>query len=435
MAWQWRRAASACFGLAAAGLWLWVGCGPGGSGPSSPQVAAPTAQQREAQQDHSAASPAAGRRAENLPRAAVAEQETPACTALAGDVQAALDALRAVGPKGAGHAAAAQAWQRLATLDAAQLPAMLAALDGANPLAANWIRTAVDAVAERALAAGKVLPEAELEQFILDRRHAPRGRRLAYELLCRTAPDAQERLLAGMLDDPSLELRRDAVARLIAQAEALAEGQPETAVALYQRALQGARDLDQIKLLAARLRKLGAAVDLPRHFGFIVRWKVIGPFDNSGGQGFARAYPPEQEVDFAAEYQGKHGTVRWIDYHSPGDYGKVDFNQALAEEKAVVAYAAAEFFAAGQQEVELRLCSENAVKLWLNGHLLAAYEVYHSGAEFDQYVARARLQPGRNLILVKLCQNEQTQEWARPWEFQLRVCDEQGTAVLSTDQG
>jgi len=345
-----------------------------------------------------------------------------------------LEVLRAVGPEGAGHAEAAQAWQELAAVDAEQLTEVLAALDGANPLAANWIRTAADAAAERSLAAGKPLPESELERFVLDRGHAPRARRLAYELLLHVDPQAEQRLLPAMLDDPSLELRRDAVARLIAQAETVATQDPEQAKTLYVRALDAARDLDQIKLLAQRLRKLDAPVDLARHFGFILRWKLIGPFDNSQRKGFAHEYAPEREIDFAGAYPGKHGEVRWIDYRSTDEYGKVDLNQALTEEKEVVAYAATEFLADDARDVELRVSTANALKVWLNGRLLAAYEVYHSGAEFDQYVARGRLQPGRNVILVKVCQNEQTQEWAHVWGFQLRVCDGQGTAVLSTDR-
>jgi hypothetical protein len=33
--------------------------------------------------------------------------------------------------------------------------------------------------------------------------------------------------------------------------------------------------------------------------------------------------------------------------------------------------------------------------------------------------------------LLKICQNEQTEEWAQNWAFQFRVCDAIGTAVLA----
>ena len=58
-----------------------------------------------------------------------------------------LAAIRAVGREGAGNAAAAAAWRAIVAGDAGRIPAVLAAMDGANPLAANWLSAAVDALA------------------------------------------------------------------------------------------------------------------------------------------------------------------------------------------------------------------------------------------------------------------------------------------------
>jgi len=44
------------------------------------------------------------------------------------------------------------------------------------------------------------------------------------------------------------------------------------------------------------------------------------------------------------------------------------------------------------------------------------------------------LKMGANTILLKVCQNEDVQDWTREWEFQLRVCDATGTAILATDR-
>jgi hypothetical protein len=63
-----------------------------------------------------------------------------------------------------------------------------------------------------------------------------------------------------------------------------------------------------------------------------------------------------------------------------------------------------------------------------------AEEVYHTGTDMDQYAGKARLQPGKNVILVKICQNEQTEDWAQLWQFQLRVCDQIGTAIPSSSK-
>ena len=97
-------------------------------------------------------------------------------------------------------------------------------------------------------------------------------------------------------------------------------------------------------------------------------------------------------------------------------------------------YAAAEFLSDRGGPIELHVGSENAVKIWLNGELLASAEAYSSNVAIDQYVGRGQLKPGRNLILVKVCQNEMTVDWAQNWKFQLRPCDSSGKAVLSTDR-
>jgi hypothetical protein len=355
-------------------------------------------------------------------------------TAIGAEIGPFLAKLRAVGPDGVGHREATRAWNDLVKTDASQLPQILAGLDGAGPLAANWLRTAVDAIAERQVQHGRPLPAAELEKFVLDQGRDPRARRLAYEWLLRVDPSAKDRLIPGMFDDPSREMRRDAVARLIDQAVRHGEAKlAADAIAVYRQALAAARERDQVDLVARRLRGLGQKVDLVRQLGYVVRWKLIGPFEDVGGKGFDTAYPPERELRFDAEYQGKKGPVRWKDFVCTDDYGTVDLNKGLVELKEVDGYAATEFYTDRQREVELRFTSDNALKIWLNGAPLASYKIYHGGSQPDQYVNRVSLRPGRNAILVKVGQNELTQDWARAWDFHLRVVDLAGAPVLSAE--
>ena len=70
-----------------------------------------------------------------------------------------------------------------------------------------------------------------------------------------------------------------------------------------------------------------------------------------------------------------------------------------------------------------------AYKLWVNGQPAGEREVYHSGNEIDQYSHSVELKSGENQLLLKVCQNEQTESWAQDWEFQLRVTDELGGAI------
>src|SRR5579864_6054756 len=92
-----------------------------------------------------------------------------------------LTTIKAVGREGSGNGEASKAWRKLVQFGPAVLPALLAAFDDADATQANWLRTAVDTIAERALAAKQALPAAELEQFVLRQQHNGAARRLAYE--------------------------------------------------------------------------------------------------------------------------------------------------------------------------------------------------------------------------------------------------------------
>jgi hypothetical protein len=347
------------------------------------------------------------------------------------DLKRALQVLRAVGPNGKGSADAARAWREAAAADVGQLPELLAAMDGASALARNWLRSAIDRVLERARRDKTPLPRKALEAFLLDRRHNSHARRFAYELVLEADPAAADRFLPGMLDDPSLELRRDAVARLLDQAQKLTKDDKEQARSLFEKALAAARDIRQIGEAARQLKELGKPVDLARHLGLVLDWKVIGPFDNTKQNGVHTAYPPEKSIDSSAEYPGKTGKVRWKDYVSEDRLGIVDLNAAIGKHTEAVAYAVTQFTSKAPRDVEVRLGCYTAFKLWVNGKLVLDRGDAYTGMSLDHYVARVRLREGKNVFLVKVCQDVPPPSLPQLWRFQLRVCDASGAAVLS----
>jgi hypothetical protein len=344
----------------------------------------------------------------------------------------AIKAIRAVGPEGLGNSEAAAAWQELSKAEAKSLVDILEAMDGANELALNWLRAAVDSIAARELDAGRKLPVAALEKFVNDTKHNPRARYLAYDLIRRMDTAKAESLIAKLQDDPSTELRRDAVQRQLDAAAALVmAGKTNDAVAQYQTAIKSARDADQVEDIARTLKKLGSPVSLPGVFGWVTDWKVIGPFDNKDRAGFEKVFPPEQAIDLNAEYDGLNGKVKWQDLKITDEYGKVDLNKPFGSLKEVAGYAYTEFHVDKARPVEIRLGCKNGWKVWLNGKFLFGRDEYHRGAEIDQYRLGGELKPGRNVILVKLTQNEQKEEWTKEWEFQMRLTDALGTPIAS----
>ncbi len=348
---------------------------------------------------------------------------------LYGSLDESLKALAAVEREGRGNEAASAAWKDLVQAGPSALPALLSVTGKGSPVADNWLRLAGDVIVENALRTQQSLPLADVELFLKDTTHAASGRQLAFDLLQQADRARADAVEPSLLGDPVQGLRRGAVQRLIDAAKT-----KETAGMkdVYLQALDDVRDEDQTKFLADELKKLGVPVDMPRHFGFLMKWQVIGPFDNTERKGFEAAFSPEKEIKLDATYEGKSGPVKWQPFESKDDYGKLDFNKPLGMQKEVTGYSMTTFDSPTERDAELRLGCKDAWKVWLNGELLFGRDEYHRGQQMDQYKLKCRLKKGANTVLVKCCQNEQKETWTVEWEFQLRVCDSAGTAILAS---
>lgn len=356
----------------------------------------------------------------------------PVVQSSAADTDSLLKTIRAVGREGQGSKAAGQAVRELSQRDVTDLTAVLTGFRDANPLAANYLRSAAESMADRAVQQKKPLPAKSLEGFVRDVEQDSRARRLAFELLTRVDAAAPDRIIPDMLLDPSPEFRRDAVARLIQAGEnSLKEKNSDVAKAAFQKALTGATDEDQVKAIAKQLKELKQELNLPKHFGFLMRWKCIGPFDNVELKGFDAVYPPEEKLDLTAKLTGQKGEVAWQEFSTDHEFGIFNIAKTIAPHKGAVMYATTDFESPTARTVEFRLGTPNAWKLWLNGKLLFGRDEYHRGMAIDQYRVRGELKPGKNTILLKICQNEQKDDWAQRYEFQLRVADLTGLGIPS----
>jgi len=343
--------------------------------------------------------------------------------------------INAIGSEADGYPAAAEAVTALSKMNADAIPTVLAAMQEDRPVASNWLRGAVEAMADKARREGSPIAKDTLIAFIDDQQHSPKSRSVAYHLLKQQDESAAKKLIPSFENDASLELRLLAVEKLMEDAkQKVADEQNDEAIALYQKALTATRNAHQASVIADALKELDVEVDTTEHFGFLKSWHVIAAFEFSKGDGFDTIYPPEEEIDLEASYAGKlideiPAPAKWQPLKLGAKEKRVDFNKAFAPVKEVIGYAVTTFDSDQAQEVELRWGTPNATKVWVNGELVASDKVFHAGDNFDQYTAKAKLKPGENTILVKLVQNEQTQSWTNVWHFELRVCDHLGTAI------
>lgn len=354
--------------------------------------------------------------------------------AAADEVDDALAAIARVGPQAAGSAEARQARDELARRGTEILPQLLSAMDTTNVVAANWCRTAYEEITARELA--KRSPQFPLESlhvYAADPARQGRVRRRVLELLDRVEPAYRGELIPTLLDDP--EFRVEAVqAALDAGAKAEADGNRAQAIGQYRKAFDHSRSAEQATASAAKLSALGELADLVAHLGFVVDWRLLGPFDAPEYTGFAKVFPPEEEkaIDLKAEYAGKDGkTIRWRPFRTADALGQLNLIDAIAPVKEAVGYAYSELTSPRAIDAQLRCGADDNCTVWLNGERVFGREQWLNGTRLDRFVAPVHLRPGTNRLLVKICQGPQHKDPEVPnnWSLQLRFCDATGVGL------
>lgn len=362
-----------------------------------------------------------------LPRACAAEDEDRRA-----DVAAFLRTITAVKVDAEGSTEARAARDKLAALGPKVLRDVLLAMDQANPVAANWLRTVFDEIVARELAQPKPnLPLDFFETHAADARRNGRARRLVLSVLDKERPEFRQALLPRLVDDP--EFRPDAVDQALKNAdESKRQGDNPAALAAYKTAFQHAREPAQLSRAARELKALGENVDVREQLGLVVDWQVVGPFDAPGYSGFKAVFPPESKMDLAAEYTGQGGAaIRWKRHTAADELGLVNLAQAIAQVKEAVGYAYTELDSPRDQEAELRCGADDNCTVWLNGQRVFGRDQWLNGTRFDRFRAAVKLQKGKNTVLVKVCQGPQHKDPAVPnnWSLQLRFCDATGAGV------
>ena len=140
-------------------------------------------------------------------------------------------------------------------------------------------------------------------------------------------------------------------------------------------------------------------------------WMLIGPFDNTAGRGFDTAYPPEKEIDFAKQYDGKN--------KEKAAWRKMDFKESTINNLAIfpkaelntdaVAYVARTVEVTAATEIPLSLGSDDALAVFVNGERVLAENAQRAAAA-DQNRVVIKLKPGKNTVLLKITQGYG--EWA-----------------------
>ena len=348
----------------------------------------------------------------------------------ADDFDDALNAVKAVKKDGKGHDSAVKAMALLNQSQPQKIPAMLEAMDGCSRIGVNWLRGAIQSAASRN---PDSLPKEAIQAYFDNTKHHPLGRLLAFDLLTDGNDSLKSQMIDNLIDDPSLPLRFKAIAKLVTESDSVKDSDPVAAVGKLSFALSKARDVSQIQSIAGKLKEVGVNVDLQRQLGFLSTWHLVGSFDNKDMKGFDVAYGPENDVEnvnLEATYNGLEGAeAKWKKVSTVDNAGNVNLNELIGKVKGATVYAYTTFRTDDEKNAQFRIGTANATKIWLNGKLVMSNEIYHNSNSIDKFIGDVTLAKGKNEILIKVCQNEQTQPWAQDWQFQFRICEKSGKAI------
>ncbi|MFQ6092339.1 MAG: tetratricopeptide repeat protein [bacterium] len=218
-------------------------------------------------------------------------------------------------------------------------------------------------------------------------------------------------------------------ASYISRAIARASADPEQGQAFFEEVIEMTREMKNTALEAGirylllehyettgdeeSLERELAATGTPRESD----WWIIGPFENAGG--FHRRFPPERETKLTKSYRGKGGKVRWKQAQDSLFDGYVNLKELYEPDTWTVAYGLLSVQSPMARPAQLRIGTNDATKVWLNGEEVWVRNV-RRGALVDDDVIPVELKEGTNTILIKVTQAD------GEWGFFFRVTDPEG---------
>ncbi len=176
------------------------------------------------------------------------------------------------------------------------------------------------------------------------------------------------------------------------------------------------RDFNRI--LEANLKIKGRPVSISKVIAYLGsylrRWDIVGPFDfDPKNKLVDQKYGPEEsKVDLSAEYTGSSGKkIFW--QKAECIYDIVDLRKYYHFDNKI-AYAVTHIYSEKEQEVMLKLNTDDGVEVWLNGKRVHLKDVKR-GIDQGTDVVKTTLKSGNNTLLLKISQHTET------WQFRVAI--------------
>jgi hypothetical protein len=165
-----------------------------------------------------------------------------------------------------------------------------------------------------------------------------------------------------------------------------------------------------------RMAREGKSDEFLQMLNFVKGFKIIGPFGRKDFDNFGTIFPPEEEINFDADYAGSTGRVHW-QTASVDAMGYLNFLEHYLPSDWVCAFACYKVISSKAGPVQIRLGTNDTATLWLNGKKILSKNIERSAAP-DSDILSVLLEKGENTVLIKVCNTEHN------WGLYLRVTDD-----------
>lgn len=192
-------------------------------------------------------------------------------------------------------------------------------------------------------------------------------------------------------------VRREAQTAYMNVAKKIAVSNPERAREALKR-LVDKSDNKQVKRQAKTVLQ-----NMHQHNGFILAWKLAGPYTEADDGLFDAKFVPEKGQE--AEWRPVRGgqSAPW----------KVDLERLVGGDKRVV-YLRTAVKSQKEQTAQLQLGSDDSIKAWLNGELVHSNDVSRPVGK-GQDTVKVGLKKGWNTLMLKIV--EKSGDWAASARF------------------
>jgi len=135
------------------------------------------------------------------------------------------------------------------------------------------------------------------------------------------------------------------------------------------------------------------------------KWYFAGPFDNVDRKAVDTVFAPEKEVKLKETFTGKAGEqFGWKEIPKFALGKIVDLKKLIPKNNSdAVIYLYHEFEATETGRLPISLGADDTMSLWNNGSRLV-HEDRETAAAPDQFWTQLKYKPGKNTVLIKVCQ-------------------------------